>query len=145
MSSSMDDSSDSGYVLSLPPDHYAYYSPIKKGDHISKVKEFYGLDSDPQAYNSAQDPWMYDLSQYGILIFFDKAFNVYVIRFDVGFKGKLEGIGIGDTEEAMLKLKGEPAKRWKFGPDEEACAYYKNGFVRYDINHKTKRIVRMFR
>ena len=145
MSSPMDDSSDSGYVLSLPPAHYAYYSPIKQGDPISKVKEFYGLDSDPRPYKSAQDPWLYDLSQYGILIFLDKTFSVYVIRFDVGFKGKIEGIGIGDTEETMLKLKGEPGKRWDFGPDEEACAYYKNGFVRYDINHKTKRIVRMFR
>ena len=45
----------------------------------------------------------------------------------------------------MLKLKGEPAKRWEFGPGEEACAYYKNGFVRYDINYKTKKIMRMFR
>ena len=141
----MDDSSDSGYVLSLPPEHYAYYSPIRRGDHISKVKEFYGIDFDPQPHGSVRDPWMYDLSQYGTLIFFDKAFNVYVIRFDAAFKGKIEGIGIGDTEETMLKLKGEPARRWEFGIDEEACAYDENGFVRYDVDYKTKTIVRIFR
>ena len=141
----MDDSSDSSFVLSLPLEHYAYYSPIKRGDPISKVKEFYKLDFDPQPFRSVQDPWMYDLSQYGIRIFFDKAFNVYVIRFDAGFKGKIEGIGIGDTQETMLKVKGEPEKRWEFAPDEEACAYYKDGFVRYDVDYKTRRIVRIFR
>jgi len=64
--------------------------------------------------------YSYHFPAYGIYIFFDSAKLVQTLRFDSPFVGKIEGISIGDSKEKILRLKGEPVKRFDGFPDTDS-------------------------
>jgi hypothetical protein len=93
--------------------------PLKKGDPLSKVKEFYRVSYDPQE-SGPRVPgsfyYAYDFPKYGVSVFFDNLLQVLTLRFDRPFSGKIDGISIGDTKEQVVKLKGEPLRKFQ-SPD----------------------------
>jgi len=97
--------------------------PINAGDSLSKVKKFFQITEEPK---QAERPilggfrYSYHFPAYGIYIFFDSAKLVQTLRFDSPFVGKIEGISIGDSKEKILRLKGEPVKRFDGFPDTDS-------------------------
>ena len=90
--------------------------PIKAGDSVEQVKEFFKITEDP-THSASLAPggpsYTYHFPAYGIYIFFDDAKLVRTLRFEPPFTGKVEGVSIGDSKDQILKLKGEPTKRFR--------------------------------
>jgi hypothetical protein len=94
--------------------------PIKKGDPLSKVKEFYRISAEPQMADKPTPGGSYSsyhFTEYGVYVFFDAARNVQTLRFDRPFAGKIDGVAIGATKEEVVRLKGEPVKEFQGLPD----------------------------
>jgi hypothetical protein len=89
---------------------------FSKGDPASKVKQFYGLASEPRRLEKpipGGTTFDYHPTQYGVWIFFDNALVVSSVRFDAPFRGKIGGIAIGDDVDRVLSIKGEPARKFQ--------------------------------
>jgi hypothetical protein len=122
--------------------------PLKKGDPLSKVKEFYGVSYDPQKSDPPTPSgiyYTYHFAKYGVYVFFDNFLQVATLRFDRPFSGKIDGVSVGDTKDEVVKLKGEPPTRFE-SPDlnnvhlgarlslNEAWVYKGEGeLLRYDL------------
>jgi Protein of unknown function (DUF2845) len=88
--------------------------PLKNGDTLSKVKEFYHVNYDPQE-SGPRVPggtyYAYHFPKYGVYVFFDNFLQVQTLRFDQPFSGKIGGVSVGDPKEQVVKLKGEPVSK----------------------------------
>jgi hypothetical protein len=95
--------------------------PLKKGDPLSRVKEFYRVSNDPEKHPPApgKTQYVYHFVECGVWVFFDNALLVQTLRFDRPFSGKIEGVSVGNTKEELVKLKGEPLKKFRGIPDAE--------------------------
>jgi hypothetical protein len=87
----------------------------------------------------------YHLEKYGLWVFFDQNRTVRMIRLDAPFNGKVGGVGIGDSREAMLSRKGKPTEEIA-GFNATSWVYYRTAdrFVRYEIspiNNKVESIM----
>jgi hypothetical protein len=96
--------------------------PLKKGDPLSKVKEFYRVGYDPE--KSERPPpggtsYTYHFSEYGVWIFLSSSQQVQTLRFDKPFAAKIDGVAVGDTKEMVITLKGEPLRKFQGLPDLE--------------------------
>jgi hypothetical protein len=99
--------------------------PLRKGDPVTKVKEFYGIAFAPKKLDK---PWpsgtafLYHFREYGVWVFFDSNLRIQSLRFDAPFGGKIGGIAIGDTKDQVRRVKGEPMRRFDGTLDAEALA-----------------------
>jgi hypothetical protein len=96
---------------------------FSKGDPIAKVKRFYGLASEPQTLRSVTPggtAFQYHLEEYGVWVFFDDRLRVGSLRFDPPFRGKIEGVAIGDDADRVRLAKGQPARQFPGMPDPVA-------------------------
>ena len=129
-----------GLTISIPP--------IKIGDSISKVKEYFDISYDiiKEGDDATHGMWYYHFEEKGIWYFFDTAYNVRTIRYEAPFKGEVDGIMIGDSSQKVRNLKGEPNRTfwfgfnsaWIYSPDSDA-------FVRYDISPETGKVVEIIK
>jgi hypothetical protein len=91
---------------------YLHYCPLKKGDPISTIKEFYQIGAEPMALNNkggAGTPsYAYDFKEYGVTIFLDENWRIVHLIFKRPFGGKIEGIRVGDQAPELIEKKGKP-------------------------------------
>src|SRR5882672_9524291 len=48
----------------------------------------------------------------GLWIFLDDALIVRSMRFDSPFRGRVDGVAIGETALEVLRIKGRPSRKW---------------------------------
>jgi hypothetical protein len=86
--------------------------PVWIGDTADKVKEAYQTPLEPEpADNSAiRGTTSLRLKTKGVWFFFNRDGKITTIRLEAPFKGKINGVKIGDTASKMLKILGNPAK-----------------------------------
>jgi hypothetical protein len=97
--------------------------PFVKGDPIAKVKEFYGIASDPEKLSKVtpgMTSYQYHFEQYGVWVFLDDRLLVNSVRFDRPFAGKIGGVAIGDDKDAIRHVKGGPPRQFQGVPDSDA-------------------------
>jgi hypothetical protein len=97
--------------------------PFSKGDSVTKVKEFYGIASDPQKTGQTLPGtafYQYYFPQYGVWVFLDDHLLILSLRFDRPFSGKIGGIAVGDRKEDVRLAKGEPARQFQGFLDSDA-------------------------
>ena len=85
--------------------------PTREGDSIDAVRKQYGLSADPAplARNTpGGSAYQYNLVERGMFIFFDAGGRVASMRFNRPFRGKIGGVAVGDSKDAVRKLRGEP-------------------------------------
>jgi hypothetical protein len=88
--------------------------PISIGDTVDKVKEVYQTNLEPESENTAmRGTTSLRLKTKGVWFFFNRDGKIYTIRIESPFRGKINGVKIGDTAAKMLKILGEPAKTSK--------------------------------
>jgi len=91
---------------------YLHYCPLKKGDPISTVKEFYQIGTEPKALNNkgaAGTPsYVYEFKEYGVTIYLDENWRVLHLTFKRPFGGKIEGIRVGDHAPELIEKRGQP-------------------------------------
>lgn len=94
---------------------YLHYCPLKKGDPITTVKEFYQIGAEPKALNNkgvAGTPsYGYEFKEYGVAILLDENWRVVHLNFKRPFGGKIEGGRIGDPAPELIAVKGQPFKK----------------------------------
>jgi hypothetical protein len=91
-----------------------------KDDPVAAVKVFYGIHVDPKRLTTPAPNgprYEYRFSQFGVGVFFDAALHVDGIRLDPPFAGNVGGIAIGDSEDRVRRIKGEPGQRFQGVPD----------------------------
>lgn len=127
----------SGLILATPLSGFAQSDTtfparcnFAKGDPIAKVKEFYGIDFEPQKLAAAVTlapvrpigwtAFQYHLEQYGVWVFFDDHQDVSSLRFDAPFRGQIGGIAIGDDVASVRSLHGERERQMQGFADEDA-------------------------
>ena len=91
-----------------------------KGDPVATVKTFYGIHVDPRKLKTPTPggtSYEYRFSQFGVWVFFDAEMRVNGIRLDPPFAGSAGGIAIGDSENRVRRIKGEPPRRFQGVPD----------------------------
>ncbi|MBA5687677.1 hypothetical protein [Rugamonas apoptosis] len=102
---------------------YLHYCPLKKGDPISTVKEFYQIGAEPKALNNkgaAGTPsYAYEFKEYGVVIFLNENWRVLHLSFKRPFAGKIEGIKVGDFAPGLIQMKGQPFKKVQGMLDQE--------------------------
>lgn len=122
---------------------------IKKGDDISKVKEYYDINYKPtqmMAASPVASYYNYHLPQYGVWVFFTKERRVKSLRFDSPYLGSINGIFIGDSEERLLEVMGAPQKKLNGlsykGSGSEGWSYNSGRleWVRYDVDAATSKV-----
>jgi len=91
-----------------------------EGDSLEKVKQFYGIDSEPhfnkeQAKYKKATAYTYYFNQYGVWVFFDANKKVQSLRFNSPFAGTVAGVAIGDASEQIVKHNGNPFKKTDMG------------------------------
>jgi hypothetical protein len=100
---------------------YLHYCPLKKGDPISTIKEFYQIGAEPKALNNkggAGTPsYAYDFKEYGVTIFLDENWRILHLIFKRPFGGKIEGIRVGDHAPELIEKKGQPFTKVQGAPD----------------------------
>ena len=93
-------------------DDYLHYCPLKKGDPISTVKDFYQIGVEPRALNNkgaaGKPSYGYEFKEYGVAIFLDENWRLLHLSFKPPFRGKVEGIRIGDRASELIEIKGQP-------------------------------------
>jgi hypothetical protein len=131
---------------------YTSACPFQKWDDFSKVKAYYGINSDPTPLlGPSSHPYYYHVRQYGVWIFFDKEKKVKMMRFDKPFSGAMNGISIGTSEKVLhdtlgepqirlqgLNLKGRRSTGWSY-----KGGHYKD-WVRYDVDDISKTVRHIF-
>jgi hypothetical protein len=121
--------------------------PIRIGDPDSKVREIYKPSSGPD-YNSDISSYYYHFPELGLWFFYDKNMRVRTIRIESPFKGAVDGIRIGDTEETVRSLKGAPARTTDGLQDNSTALIYDRSsvgtFIRFDVDNSTGRVVIIF-
>jgi hypothetical protein len=129
--------------------------PLKKGDPLSKVKEFYRVSYEPQKSDPPTPSgvyYIYDFEKFGVDVFFDNFLQVATLRFYRPFSGKIDGVSVGDTKKQVVKLKGEPLNKFQ-SPDfdqaeknkhislNEAWVYKREGeLLRYDFDSSNGKV-----
>jgi hypothetical protein len=96
---------------------------FSKGDAVEKVQQFYGVAYAPQKLASvtpAGAAFQYHFERYGVWVFLDDQLRVSGLRFDRPFRGKIDGVGIGDGAARLRAAKGEPARQFQGLPDMPA-------------------------
>jgi hypothetical protein len=91
-----------------------------KGDAVAAVKAFYGIHVDPRKLpvpTPSGTAYEYRFGQFGVRVFFDAELRVNGIRLDPPFAGSVGGIVIGDSEDGVRRVKGEPPRRFQGVPD----------------------------
>lgn len=91
-----------------------------KDDPVTAVKAFYGIHVDPRTPKTpapSGTSYEYRFSQFGVWVFFDAELHVSGIRLDAPFSGSVGGIAIGDSEDRIRRIKGEPPRRFQGVPD----------------------------
>jgi hypothetical protein len=121
--------------------------PLLKGYSVDKVKELYGIASDPlklEKITPAGTAFQYYLAKYGTWVFFDNQLVVSGVRLDAPFHGTIHGVKIGANENDVRSLMGPPANKFQplqivpaGGRPKPITAWvYEPGtpaFVRYDM------------
>jgi tetratricopeptide (TPR) repeat protein len=90
-----------------------YDVPVKLGDTIAQVRTAYQTAAEPGPVNIPGRPGAKSLliPNKGTCFFFDQTGNIYTIRLDAPFQGRVAGVKIGDSSEIVLKSLGNPSKR----------------------------------
>lgn len=91
-----------------------------KGDPVATVQAFYGIHVDPHHLKTPTPngtSYEYRFSQFGVRVFFDADLRVNGIRLDPPFAGSAGGVAIGDDEDRVRRVKGEPSRRFQGMPD----------------------------
>jgi hypothetical protein len=117
------------------------------GESASEVREKLGLTHDPQPYvpdaDEPPDGFVYELTDRGLLIFFDDDQQVRTLSFIKPYAGQVDGIAVGDSSERLRELKGDPDRIWP-GETTVAWLYDEDDFIRFDIDERSSKVVAIF-
>jgi hypothetical protein len=85
---------------------------VAPGDKVDKVKEVYQIQRDPEPTNSAtmQGATSLRLKGKGIWFFFTAESQIYTIRLDAPFTGRIKGIRVGDSLSKLQDALGTPVR-----------------------------------
>lgn len=88
--------------------------PLKKGDPLLRVKEFYRISAEPKLLEKLPPGvtgYFYHFPEYGVYIYFNGNKNIIAMQFGRPFSGKIERISVGDAKEYVASIHGEPVKK----------------------------------
>ena len=114
---------------------------INRGDGVTRVRELLGINEDPLPYEGAGGGFKYNLPEFGIWIFFDENLCVRTLRFDSPFPGNIGGIITGDSKKTVCQARGKPERKWPVNDDIDRWLYDRGGYVRYDFDPDTNKVI----
>ena len=108
--------------LAKAAEDYLHNCPLKKGDTLASVKEYYRIGPDPQVVekpSAGGSYFIYQLREYGVTVYFDENKLVQDLRFERPFAGKVAGLSIGEDKSQVTSAYGEPVRKTQALPDTE--------------------------
>jgi hypothetical protein len=119
---------------------------VQIGDSIDDVKRKLNIRKDPDEYTEEEStPRYYDLPEDGTSIYFSPQGRVETIHYEKPFVGRVEGIRIGDSADAVRKRRGKPDRKWPIPDGVDRWLYDGERFLRIDFSSRTGRVEHIFR
>ena len=90
---------------------YLQNCPLKKGDQLSAIKDFYKISAEPKALEKpspGNSSYAYTFLEYGVVLYLDENKRVQALRFERPFAGHVDGVAVGDEKS---QLPNEPFKK----------------------------------
>ena len=119
---------------------------IRRNDTLDTVQKLLGLDVPPEGLPESDPPtYYYHLPELGFWVFFDEKGIVYSIRFDHPYPYVVGAVKIGDTQDDVLRARGNPSRHFPVPDGKARWIYDKPHFMRVDFEAKTNRVEKIFR
>ena len=110
--------------------------PIRLGDTWQHVSRFTNVSGPPEPFSDNGRPkgfrWRFE--EQGLWIFLDDALRVRSMRFDPPFRGRVDGVAIGDPALNVLRVKGRPSRKWPVADGVRRWLYDRGAFMRVDFD-----------
>jgi hypothetical protein len=110
--------------------------PIRLAEPWEQISVALGISEQPAPYAVDGRPKgsHVRLEERGIWIFLNDENRVRSIRFDRPFRGRIDGVAVGDTAKEVLRIKGRPDRKWPVADGVRRWLYDRHGFMRIDFD-----------
>jgi hypothetical protein len=114
--------------------------PINIGDTLEQVQQTMQTSATPAPYESKINPngTRLPFSAKGIIVFFDAAGKVAIIRLEKNFAGNLNGLKYGDVIESVTQQFGAPLLRSQTKEGIETLTYDFENRVNFEYNNNKR-------